>query len=68
MTLWNKLARETKNDDDLYRPFLDRLGADHIECIEFINFGDPIEESFLEDIKIKNTCLFHGRYFIKVSI
>ena len=67
MKTWNRMARETTNNDELYRPFIERLGAEQINHVEIINFGDALDEEFLSNISIKKHIYKTGDSLSKIA-
>ena len=52
MTEWNKYGFIYRNDDELYRDFMNRTGAQAITHYGLVTYGDPAQESFLRQIEI----------------
>tara|TARA_Y100000592_G_scaffold101174_1_gene186385 strand:+ start:18606 stop:18959 length:354 start_codon:yes stop_codon:yes gene_type:complete len=67
MTSWTRLGRELTNDDDLYKPYMDSIGAEHVNHYGFINFGDPLEEDFLDELRIKKHIYSTGDNLAKLA-
>ena len=67
MSKWNDFSFKIENDDDVYRDFLNRTGAQKITHYALTMFGDPALESFLKNIEVEQHMYSLGDTLSKIA-
>ena len=67
MTDWTRESIIFTNDDDVYENYLNKVGANLIEHRSLILFGDPRQETFLNEISYSTHVFAYGDSLSKIA-